>query len=63
MHQSHQTRLTTLTSQLSQQHSENLDKLRFNYEERLKQNTKGNGKEEQQYFNYKSEFEKKSKVV
>lgn len=37
MHQSHQTRLTTLTNQLNQQYSETIDKLKLDHQnEKLK---------------------------
>jgi hypothetical protein len=35
MHQSHQTRLTTLTNQLQHQHTDQMDQLKSDYETRL----------------------------
>lgn len=36
MHQSHQTRLTSLTNQLNQQFAQSMDQLKSDYEDRLK---------------------------
>jgi predicted component of type VI protein secretion system len=56
MHQSHQTRLTTLTSQLNQQHTQNIDQLKMYYESRLKSKDKNEDQE------FKIELENKIKV-
>lgn len=54
MHQSHQTRLTTLTNQLKQQHAQSINKLKSEYEERLIYG--------EESLNFKLELECKSKV-
>lgn len=57
MHQSHQTRLTSLTNQLNQQYAQSMDQLKSDYENRLKMFSKNDHNQE-----FKTEIEAKKKV-
>lgn len=58
MHQSHQTRLTSLTNQLNQQYAQGMDQLKSDYEDRLKLASKNDHNNEE----FSAEMEEKKKV-